>query len=77
MARKQRPLKTHFFDDCPNTYPNGDDAPYTTDVKRVSCGACKRKILHRIADADWNTLTITYPQLENVLKLEAQIAKSV
>jgi len=51
--------KLHRFADCGADQGDGDrsDGNLTGDVRRVTCGTCKARILNTLARADWSQLT--------------------
>jgi hypothetical protein len=53
--------KQHRFADCGSNMGAGDrsEGNLTDNVKLVTCGACKARILNEIAQADWSKLTST------------------
>jgi hypothetical protein len=53
--------KLHRFADCGSNMGAGDrsEGSITDNVKLVTCGACKARILNVIAQADWAKLTST------------------
>jgi hypothetical protein len=57
--------KMHRFDDCGSDMGAGDrsDGHLTTDIRQVTCGACRARILNTIAKSDWT-------QLPNELRIE-------
>jgi hypothetical protein len=50
--------KLHRFADCGSNMGAGDrsDGHLTTDIRKVTCGACRARILNSIAQSDWEQL---------------------
>lgn len=50
--------KMHRFEDCGSNMGDGDrsDGHITNDVYKITCGACKQRILGLILKQDWSTL---------------------
>ncbi len=47
-------LKVHLFADCPGHYYSSEkDKRFTIDVRQITCGQCKGRILDVLRARDW------------------------